>query len=94
MPRRSRYAVGDLVRVFWQDHSGFGNWRHKADVDEWAKKDHWLIESVGWIYALGRDKIVLMASRTANQGDDSTISDVNKVMRSCVTKIEVIKKGG
>lgn len=95
MPKKSKYAVGDLVRVFWQDHSGTGTFKHPKDMVKFAREDHWLIESVGWIHSLGEDRLVLMATRTVNQAsDNNSVADINKVVRSCITKVEVIKKGG
>ena len=51
-----------LIHVKWDDPSTYNGWRSEEEVDEWAKQDATLCETVGWKIRESKDYIILASS--------------------------------
>ena len=82
---------GDLVKIQWWDHSGFGAWKNLDEIRQEFSDPVWLCETVGWVWNCDNQSVLICASRTVNQGRKSTISDGTRIVRSAIHTLVVIE---
>ncbi|MCK5641676.1 MAG: hypothetical protein KAJ19_12820 [Gammaproteobacteria bacterium] len=78
--------VGDLVEVYWLDHSGQDKWVERDAKDAVVQ----LIEcrSIGWVQLIEMESLCLYASET----DRGCISQQCTIVRSCITSMKVLRR--
>lgn len=75
--------VGDLIEVYWWDHSSRDQWENKGQ-----KTDVIECRSVGWVDRVDRIGMQLYSNET----DGGRISQQFIVVRSCITRLIVLKR--
>lgn len=82
MSQKQTVKVGDLVELYWDDHSS---------RDVWADKgcDMGRVEcrSVGWVDRIDAKVVQLYANET----DRDRISQQSLTLRRCITRVTVLK---
>ncbi len=83
MSKQSLPKVGDLVEVYWWDHSSRDQWQNKGCKSEVIE-----CRSVGWLDRVDRIGMQLYSNET----DGERISQEFIVVRSCITRIVILKR--
>jgi hypothetical protein len=73
-----------LVLIDWIDPWSKGGWSDNPEEVNEAWQHNFACQSVGWLVKEDKEKVMLAASRTAN---DSQIGDLFLIPRRCINKI-------
>lgn len=73
-----------LVLIDWIDPWSRGGWADNPEEVNEAWKHDFSCQSVGWLIKEDKDKVMIAASRTAN---DSQLGDLFMVPRRCINSI-------
>lgn len=74
-----------LVYVEWHDHHGAQEWQNSEDV----KHSPFLCKSVGWLFHDSASGITIYSSEY-----DNVVGNTQYIIKSCITKYQVLRKGG
>lgn len=82
MSQKQTVKVGDLVEVYWDDHSSRDQWADKGCTVAIIQ-----IRSVGWVDRMDAKVMQLYASETNND----RVSQQALIIRKCITRMQVVK---
>lgn len=82
MSKQQMPKPGDLVELYWWDHSGRDSWIDKGESVE-------IIEcrSIGWVEAVNKQSICTYASET----NRDKVSEQSNIVRKCLTRINILQ---